>query len=63
MKKGILPALLGVAVTGAAIAMSDTDITKSVMKRKNRDTMLTTGLIGFGLAHVVLGGLDLFSDR
>lgn len=50
MKKGVLPALLGIAVTGAAIAMSETDITKKVMRRKDREAMVTTGLIGFGLA-------------
>lgn len=63
MKKGVLPALLGIAVTGAAIAMSETDITKKAMRRKDREAMVTTGLIGFGLAHVVLGGMDLMSNR
>lgn len=63
MRKGILPAMLGMAVTGATIAMTDMDITKRAMHRKGREEMLTSGLIGFGLAHIVLGGLDLMNNR
>ncbi|MBC8589093.1 hypothetical protein [Paratissierella segnis] len=63
MRKGILPAMLGIAVTGATIAMTDIDITKRIMHHKGREAMLTSGLIGFGLAHVVLGGLDLINNR
>lgn len=62
MKKGLVPALLGVAVTGATLAMNDPDILEKGLRRKNRDAMLATGLIGFGLAHVVLGSIDLFRE-
>lgn len=63
MKKGVIPALLGIAVTGATIAMTDPDVLERGLRRRNRDTMIATGLIGFGLAHVVLGGIDLFTER
>lgn len=63
MRKGMIPALLGIAVTGTAIAMSDPDVFERGMKKKNVDTMMASGLIGFGLAHIVLGGMDLFKER
>ena len=62
MRKGIVPALMGIAVTGGVIAMSQTDITKKAMSRKNREAMITTGLIGYGLAHIILGGFDMLTD-
>ncbi|SHE53527.1 hypothetical protein SAMN02745784_00971 [Tissierella praeacuta DSM 18095] len=62
MKKGILPALLGIAVTGGAIAMTQTDITRKMMNSKNRKAMITTGIIGYGLAHIVLGCLDILTE-
>lgn len=63
MRKGMIPALLGIAVTGTAIAMSDSDVFEKGIRKKNTDTMLSSGLIGFGLAHIVLGGMDLFKGR
>lgn len=62
MKKGIFPALLGIAVTGGAMAMSQTNINKKLMSRKNRKVMITTGLMGYGLAHIVLGSLDILTE-
>lgn len=62
MRKGMIPTLLGIAVTGSAIAMSDRDKLERGLKRRNIETTVATGLIGFGLAHIVLGGLDIFNS-
>ena len=60
MKQGILPTLLGTAVTGATIYMSGQDIMKRSKRKSNVESMVAAGLLGFGLAHVVLGSIDMF---
>lgn len=42
--------------------MTQTDITIKIMNRKNREAIITTGIIGYGLAHIVLGGLDILTE-
>lgn len=63
MRKGLIPTILGTAVTGAALANRAPDISKRGLKKKDMSSMIATGLLGFGLAHVVLGGIDLFKER
>ncbi len=60
MKQGIIPTLLGTAVTGATLYMRGEDLAKRSKRRGNVETMVATGLLGFGLAHVLLGGIDMF---
>lgn len=60
MKKGVIPSLLGTAVTGATLYMNGQDIMKRSKRKNNIESMIATGLLGFGLAHVVLGGIDMF---
>lgn len=60
MKKGVTPSLLGTAVTGATLYMNGQDIMKRSKRKNNIESMIATGLLGFGLAHVVLGGIDMF---
>lgn len=58
MKKGIIPVALGTAVTAAGLSMLNrrrTDI--------RFDNPYAWGVAGFGLAHVVLGAIDLMSDN
>lgn len=63
MREGMIPTVLGTAVTGVALAMRTPDLMKRGIRKKEVGTMVATGLIGFGLAHVVLGSIDLFQSR
>lgn len=63
MRKGLIPTLLGTAVTGVSLAARAPDISKRGIKKKEMGSMVATGLLGFGLAHIVLGSIDLITDR
>ncbi|MFZ3577947.1 asparagine synthase [Virgibacillus sp. DJP39] len=54
VREGLIPAILGTAVTSTGLAL-----------RKNRriQPMVRGSIIGFGLAHVVLGAIDLVEHR
>ncbi|MDD3224367.1 MAG: asparagine synthase [Clostridium sp.] len=49
VKEGIIPTALGTVVTAAGTAM--------VLKKVT--PMVSVGLVGFGLAHIVLGSIDM----
>jgi hypothetical protein len=51
--EGLIPAILGTAVTTAG----------AVMKKKDIAPTISAGIVGFGLAHVVLGAIDLLEHR
>lgn len=51
-REGLIPTVLGTAVTASGIAM------KRVLPPS-----LAWGIVGFGLAHVVLGTIDLVEHR
>lgn len=51
--EGLIPTVLGTAVTA----------TGTIMKRRNIQPIVSAGIIGFGLAHVVLGTIDLIEHR
>lgn len=51
MREGLIPTVLGTAVTATGTAI------------RPRYPMAGTALIGFGLAHVVLGAIDLVEHR
>ena len=55
-REGMIPTILGTAVTGAGL------LTKSKVEKKETK-MVAAGIVGFGLAHVVLGGIDLIQGR
>ncbi|MDR7870247.1 MAG: asparagine synthase [Tissierellaceae bacterium] len=59
MKKGLIPTVLGTAVTGAAIYSRAPHLTMRKIRKMDMESMVATGLLGFGLAHVVLGSIDL----
>ncbi|MDR5658520.1 asparagine synthase [Serpentinicella sp. ANB-PHB4] len=69
MREGLIPTVLGtgVAATGIALktmAMRDDDMDMS--DRMDRDKLMplvAAGVIGFGLAHVVLGSIDMVQDN
>lgn len=47
MREGLVPAILGTAVTATGLAV------------RTMNPVLGWGITGFGLAHVVLGAIDL----
>jgi len=51
-REGLIPTVLGTAVTGAGIAMRD-----------RTNPALAWGIVGFGLAHIVLGAIDMVQHR
>lgn len=51
-REGLIPTILGAAVTTTGLAM----------KNKVPST-LAGGVIGFGLAHIVLGSIDLIQHK
>lgn len=54
IKEGLIPTVLGTAVTAAGYAMK---------QNRKIDKMYSNTLFGFGLAHIVLGTIDLFEHR
>ncbi|WP_409299243.1 asparagine synthase [Peribacillus sp. SCS-26] len=54
VREGLIPTALGSAVTAAGYAMKQ-------MPRSNK--MVAHTVFGFGLAHVVLGVIDLVEHR
>ncbi|MGI6451812.1 MAG: asparagine synthase [Desulfitobacteriia bacterium] len=62
-REGLWPTALGSAVTAAGAAMRFRDMRKNGMDKRTLMPMLGAGIIGFGLAHVILGGIDLYEHR
>lgn len=62
-REGMIPAVLGTAVTAAGVAMRVVDMKKHGMSKSQVMPMIGAGIIGFGLAHIILGGIDLFEHR
>jgi hypothetical protein len=57
-REGLIPTVLGAAVTATAATAATT-------KYRSKDTaaMVAAGIAGFGLAHIVLGTIDLVEHR
>ncbi|NLI92044.1 MAG: asparagine synthase [Peptococcaceae bacterium] len=62
-REGIIPTALGSAVTAAGVAMRIWDMKNNGMSKRDIMPMIGAGVIGFGLAHIVLGGIDLAEHR
>lgn len=58
MREGLIPTILGTVVSVAGASFS-----KNNMKKKNMLPMIEAGVVGFGLAHIVLGAIDLVEHR
>lgn len=54
IREGLIPTALGSAVTAAGFAMK---------QNRGSNKMIANTLFGFGLAHVVLGVIDLIEHR
>ncbi|MDF2531184.1 MAG: hypothetical protein K0R80_3228 [Clostridia bacterium] len=59
MREGLIPTLLGSAVMASGAMLRGVDMEKRGMHKKDLMPLLSAGLVGFGLAHVVLGTKDL----
>lgn len=53
IREGLIPTVLGALVSG----------TGATMGKKNIKPMIAAGILGFGLAHVVLGAIDIAQHR
>lgn len=51
--EGAVPTLLGTVVTGAGLALTELEIAP----------VIAAGVVGFGLAHIMLGTVDLLTHR
>ncbi|MDD2446460.1 MAG: asparagine synthase [Tissierellia bacterium] len=63
MRAGIIPTLLGTAVTGATLYMNGEDIVKRGKRKRNVESMVASGLLGFGVAHLVLGSINMMKKQ
>ncbi|MCM3094049.1 MULTISPECIES: asparagine synthase [unclassified Cytobacillus] len=54
VREGLIPTVLGTAVTTAGYAMK---------QNRRANNMLSDTIVGFGLAHIVLGAIDLVEHR
>ncbi|MFJ7828705.1 asparagine synthase [Peribacillus sp. NPDC097206] len=54
VREGLIPTALGTAVTAAGYAMK---------QNRGSNKMVANTVFGFGLAHVVLGVIDLVEHR
>jgi len=59
MREGLIPTLLGSTVLAAGTMMRGIDMERHGMHKRDVLPMLGAGLVGFGLAHVILGTKDL----
>ena len=57
--RGITPALIGTAITGATMYRSGGDVMKKGKKKRHMDTMVASGLLGFGIASLLVGSMNL----
>ncbi|QVK17534.1 asparagine synthase [Mycoplasmatota bacterium] len=63
MREGLIPTILGTGVTATGIAMKARSMKKNMNMTNNLMPVIAAGVIGFGLAHVLLGTIDLFEHR
>ncbi|WP_400242983.1 asparagine synthase [Niallia sp. JL1B1071] len=54
IREGLIPTVLGTAVTTAGMVMK---------QNRKIDSMISNTVFGFGLAHIVLGTIDLIEHR
>ncbi|ADM70889.1 asparagine synthase [Paenibacillus sp. SEL3] len=52
MREGMIPAVLGTVVSASGAVLLS-----------SKYKLAATGILGFGLAHVVLGAIDLIEHR
>lgn len=63
MKNGLITTALGTAVTASSFALRASSLKNRKMHKRDIVPMIETAALGFGLAHVVLGTVDLLQNR
>lgn len=64
IREGIIPIIAGTVATSVGAAMRGIDMQKKGgMEKEEIMPMIGAGIIGFGLAHIVLGSIDLKQRR
>lgn len=61
--EGVIPTLLGAAVTAAGIAVSKKNMKTMRVTKRNIAPLIEAGVIGYGLAHIVLGSIDIVQHK
>jgi hypothetical protein len=59
MREGLIPTLLGSSVLAAGTMIRGMDMERHGMHKSDMLPMIGAGLVGFGLAHIILGTKDL----
>lgn len=62
MREGLMPVVLGTVVTAAGATLRGVDMKKHGMTKRDTRVAIGAGLLGLGLAHIILGGIDLIQD-
>lgn len=62
IRKGLIPTFLGLAVTSTGALLRGIDMNERGMRKDEMMSMVAAGMIGFGLAHVILGTKSLMND-
>lgn len=63
MKSGLITTALGAAVATGSAALRANDMKNRGIRKRDILPMVETAALGFGLAHIVLGTIDLMQDR
>ena len=63
MREGLIPVILGTAVTATGVALRGIDMKKHGMTKHDTEVALGAGLLGLGAAHIILGAIDLIESR
>lgn len=63
MKKGIIPIALGTAVTTTGIILDSKQANSKSLKRNDSASLVGTFFLGLGVAHILLGSIDIVMDR
>jgi len=63
IREGLIPTALGTAVTTAGAIWDGVEMKRRKNNKHNIRPMVAAGIVGFGLAHVVLGAIDLMEHR
>jgi hypothetical protein len=63
VREGLIPTTLGTIVAVSGAVVDGMQMKKRHSKRNDVVKMAAAGVVGFGLAHVVLGAIDLIEHR